>query len=118
MVADMAQEGNKMAVFIHLCYDHGVKFEVLDGSFPTIDPADEDEMATKCAELMAWTADLGRYFLRKRVQSGVDRAQRAGRINISATSVKADSHAIARGCASRDPRSSKPPRDRRTRVHI
>jgi DNA invertase Pin-like site-specific DNA recombinase len=67
------------AEFIHLCYDHGVKFEVLDGSFPTIDPTDEDEMATKYAELMAWAADLERYFLRKRVQSGVDRAQRAGK---------------------------------------
>lgn len=41
------------AEFIHLCYDHGVKFEVLDGSFPTIDPADEDEMAKKYAEFMA-----------------------------------------------------------------
>ena len=36
-------------------------------------------MATKYAELMAWAADLERYFLRKRVQSGVDRAQRAGK---------------------------------------
>lgn len=67
------------AEFIHLCYEHGVKFEVLDGSFPTVDPADEDEMAKKYAELMAWAADLERYFLRKRVQSGVDRAQRAGK---------------------------------------
>ena len=67
------------AEFIHLCYEHGVKFEVLDGSFPTVDPDDEDEMAKKYAELMAWAADLERYFLRKRVQSGVDRAQRAGK---------------------------------------
>lgn len=67
------------AEFIHLCYEHGVKFEVLDGSFPTVDPDDEDEIAKKYAELMAWAADLERYFLRKRVQSGVDRAQRAGK---------------------------------------
>lgn len=67
------------AEFIQLCYDHGVKFEVLDGSFPTVDPADENEMAKKYAELMAWAADLERYFLRQRVQSGVNRAQRAGK---------------------------------------
>jgi DNA invertase Pin-like site-specific DNA recombinase len=67
------------AEFIHLCYEHGVKFEVLDGSFPTVDPDDEDEMAKKYAELMAWAADLERYFLRKRVQSGVNRAQREGK---------------------------------------
>lgn len=69
----------QIAEFIQLCYDHGVKFEVLDGSFPTVDPDDEDEMAKKYAELMAWTADLERYFLRQRVQSGVNRAQRAGK---------------------------------------
>lgn len=33
----------------------------------------------KYAELMAWAADLERYFLRQRVQSGVNRAQRAGK---------------------------------------
>jgi DNA invertase Pin-like site-specific DNA recombinase len=69
----------KTAEFIQLCYDHGVKFEVLNGSFPTVDPDDEDEMAKKYAELMAWAADLERYFLRQRVQSGVNRAQRAGK---------------------------------------
>lgn len=65
--------------FIQHCYDHGVKFEVLDGSFPTVDPDSDDEMAKKYAELMAWAADLERYFLRKRVQSGVNRAKEQGK---------------------------------------
>lgn len=54
-------------------------FEALDGFFPTVDPDSDDEMAKKYAELMAWAVDLERYFLRKRVQSGVNRAKQQGK---------------------------------------
>lgn len=67
------------AEFIQHCYDHGVAVEVLDGSFPTVDPGEDDPMAKKVAELMAWVADLERQYLRQRVESGLRRAQREGK---------------------------------------